>query len=375
MFTMKGRYNTADIMIDTIDDTTRVQIQGFLDHPAFSDSKIVIMPDCHAGKGAVIGLTMTINDWIIPNVIGVDIGCGMLTNIISGQHQLSLTDLDDFIKDKIPAGFRTNDQVENHGLLTEEVSEVCSRIGLDAEKALKSIGSLGGGNHFIEVGMNSQLFPCVTIHSGSRGFGKCVADFYQKKAIEYQAANSFGVFDKDLAALPIDHSDGMDYLHDMAVAQRFASRNREVMMKRITDFMDEDILHKIESVHNFIGDDNIIRKGATPARQGELVIIPFNMRDGLVLCTGKGNATYNYSAPHGAGRVLSRTQAKKQLVLEEFQNQMDAASVFTTTANIDTIDEAPEAYKDKDLILANISSTVDVVDFVRPVYNFKSAKG
>lgn len=373
MFEMKGRYSSASVKIDNIDQTTRDQIQGFLDHPSFEGAKIAIMPDCHAGKGAVVGFTMPMTDVIIPNIIGVDIGCGMLMNVITDFEEFSLQQLDDFIKCKIPAGFHINETVEDHGYLNTEVAETCARIGIDPEKALKAVGSLGGGNHFIEAGLDSSGRICITIHSGSRNLGKCVAEFYQKKAVEHEERHG-KLTDKDLAALPVMHPDGLDYLHDMAVAQRFASVNRKVMMKRITDFLGQEVISEIESVHNFIGDDNIIRKGATPARIGEMVIIPFNMRDGLALCRGRGNADWNNSAPHGAGRILSRTQAKKQLNVDDFRAQMGGAGVYTTTATKDTLDEAPGAYKDKDVILGCIGDSVEVVDFIQPVYNFKSAE-
>lgn len=362
MITMQGRFNVAKVMIDNIDETTREQIQSFVDHPNMAEGQIVVMPDCHAGKGAVVGFTMPIGSIVIPNIIGVDIGCGMLMNVVKDFEDFDLQQLDEFIKAKIPAGFSSNETLEDHGYLSTEVRESCARLGLDADKALRAVGSLGGGNHFIEAGKNLKGEICLTIHSGSRNFGKCVADFYQKKAGK-----------ADLDGLSMETDDASDYLHDMAVAQRFASRSRKVMMKRITDFFEMDILEEIESIHNFIGEDDMIRKGATSAKLGEKLIIPFNMRDGLALCVGKGNPEWNYSAPHGAGRILSRTQAKKQLSVDEFKGQM--SGVYTTTANVDTLDEAPGAYKDMDVILSNIRDTVDVIDMIRPIYNFKASKG
>ena len=354
-----GKFNSANIMIDEIDETTREQIQSFVDHPNMAEGNIAIMPDCHAGKGAVVGFTMPLGSVVIPNIIGVDIGCGMLMNVVKDFEGFDLKQLDGFIKSNIPSGFRSNDRLEDHGCLSTEVHEVCQRIGLDADKALRAVGSLGGGNHFIEAGKNSRGEICLTIHSGSRNFGKCVADIYQKKAGK-----------EDLDGLSMESGDALDYLHDMAVAQRFASRSREVMMKRITDFFEMEILEVIESVHNFIGDDDMIRKGATSARLGEKLIIPFNMRDGLALCVGKGNSAWNNSAPHGAGRILSRSQAKKRLSVADFKAQMEG--VYTTTANVNTLDEAPGAYKDKGVILAAIGDTVDVVEFIKPIYNFKA---
>lgn len=371
MQTMKGRYNTANVMIDTIDETTKEQIQGFLNHPAFSDTYIAIMPDCHAGKGAVIGFTMKANQYVIPNIIGVDIGCGMLMARFPVK-EADFPRLDAAIKQNIPSGFSINQKISADESTIREVTNVCSMIGIDAEKALKAVGSLGGGNHFVEAGFDQEHNLVVTIHSGSRNFGKCVADFYQKKAKE--GLERYFIRDqyKDLEFMPVDTDDGMDYLHCMAVAQRFASSNRKEMMRRIGVHLRHEPIELIESVHNFIGKDDVIRKGATPARLGEKVIIPFNMADGIALCVGKGSSKYNNSAPHGAGRILSRAQAKRTLSVEGFSEQMKNAGVFTTTANVETLDEAPGAYKPMDLILENIKETVDVIEFIKPAYNFKA---
>jgi RNA-splicing ligase RtcB len=358
-------------MIDTIDDMTRSQIQGFLDHPAFENSYIAIMPDCHAGKGAVIGMTMKINEFVIPNVIGVDIGCGMLSARFD-QDELNCAMLDSFIKRNIPSGFAINKDFQCvEKPQARDVSASCARISIDAEKALKAIGSLGGGNHFIEAGYDSQKKLWITIHSGSRNFGWKVAEFYQKMA-KHSCGKHDGDRNGDLSFLRVDSPDGQNYFQDLQAAQRFASSNREEMLNRIISFIGETPTDIIESVHNFIGDDNVIRKGATPARKGEKVIIPFNMRDGLALCVGKGNAQYNNSAPHGAGRIMSRAQAKKQLSVSDFRKEMSSAGIFTTTATARTLDEAPGAYKDKEIILENIKDTVEIIDMVKPVYNFKA---
>jgi tRNA-splicing ligase RtcB (3'-phosphate/5'-hydroxy nucleic acid ligase) len=369
MIAIKGKYNSANVMIDDIDTTTREQIQGFVNHPAFANTYIAVMPDCHAGKGAVVGFTMKMNDYIIPAVVGVDIGCGMLM----GRYNVSEVDLpalDAAIKENIPSGFHINEKVS---VRTPGMSEVCSRIGIDADKAMRGGGSLGGGNHFIEAGFDNNHKLVITIHSGSRNFGLKVAEFYQNKAKEGMKKYFIGGQYKDLEFLPMDTPEAQDYLHDLGVAQEFARDSRMVMLYRLSRFLSSggptDI---IESVHNFIGDDGIIRKGATPAREGEQVIIPFNMRDGIALCAGKGSAKYNNSAPHGAGRILSRSQAKKTLNTGEFVAQMSSAGVYTTTATENTLDEAPGAYKPMDIILENIKETVDVVEMIKPVYNFKA---
>ena len=373
MLTMKGRYNTANIMIDSIDDTTKQQIQGFLNHPAFADTYIAIMPDCHAGKGAVIGFTMKENAHVIPNIIGVDIGCGMLMAKFPIDH-IDLVALDAFIKTNIPSGFSIHAQARpvSEAFLTKEVAWVCDRISLDFDKTMRAIGSLGGGNHFIEAGFDSQRNLTVTIHSGSRNFGKCVADYYQKEAKsgleKYFLKDAY----PDLEFMPMDSPQGQDYLFSMRVAQRFASTNRKEMLLILSHFLKAVPSVIYESVHNFIGDDHIIRKGATSAHEGEKVIIPFNMADGIALCTGKGSAKYNNSAPHGAGRILSRTQAKKVLDASGFAMQMEEAGVYTTTANEATLDEAPGAYKPMNVILENIKETVTVDELIKPIYNFKA---
>ncbi len=368
---INGKYNSANVMIDTIDDITKVQIKGFLNNPAFVDSYIAIMPDCHVGKGAVIGFTMKLNQYVIPNIIGVDIGCGMLMARFSVKD-VDFPMLDKAIKNTIPSGFSINQKSSTATEITRDVNNVCNMIGINGEKALRGIGSLGGGNHFIEAGFDKDHFLVVTIHSGSRNFGKCVAEFYQKKAREGFKGDINRSEYKDLEFMAIDSSQGRDYLYSMKVAQGFASANRKEMMDRISLYLGQDPLEFIESVHNFIGEDNIIRKGATPARLGEKVLIPFNMADGIALCVGKGSSLYNNSAPHGAGRILSRTQAKRILRVEDFSHQMKAAGVYTTTANADTLDEAPGAYKPMDLIMENIKDTVDVVELIKPAYNFKA---
>lgn len=371
MITMNGKYNSANIMIDVIDETTKEQIQNFLNNPAFANTYIAIMPDCHAGSGSCIGFTMKMNDYIIPNIVGVDIGCGMLSRKFAVEN-IDLPKFDGFIKKYIPSGFSINNNlsVENNWF-TYDVEKVCENIGLeDYKKALRAIGSLGGGNHFIEIGKDSNNYYWVTIHSGSRNFGLKVANYYQsvaKKNLEkYFIKDQY----KQLEFLLVTEKDGQDYIRDLKIAQKFASLNRLEMMNRITEYLGYGSLQEIESVHNFIGDDNIIRKGATPARKDELVIIPFNMRDGLAICKGLGNSKYNYSAPHGAGRILSRTKAKETLSVVTFKEQMQG--IYTTTANNETIDESPEAYKDKQIILDNIKETIEIVDFVKPVYNFKA---
>jgi len=375
MITMKGKYNTANIMIDSIDDSTKEQIQGFLNHPAFGNTYIAIMPDVHAGAGAVVGFTMKMNDYIIPNVIGVDIGCSVLSYKFKNNN-ISLEKLDEFIKSEIPSGFNINPNYKHiskdYGLYALATT-VCDTIKIDAEKALRAIGSLGGGNHFIEAGVDSESNLWITVHSGSRNFGLKVAQYYQKLAKKNLEKYFIRDQYKNLEFLLTDSDDGRSYLFSLGVAQEFANQNRKEIMKRIIKFMDSEPIEIIESVHNYIsGHDNIIRKGAVSARKGEKLVIPFNMRDGIAICVGKGNSKYNYSAPHGAGRILSRTQAKQQLSISEFEETMKG--IYTTTANAETLDEAPMAYKDKDIIIENIKETVDIIEMIKPIYNFKAGE-
>lgn len=361
-----GKYNRAHVMIDTLDETTRSQIQGFVNNPSFRGSYIAIMPDCHAGAGSCIGFTMQMNERIIPDVVGVDIGCGMLARKFDIDH-FDIPAFDAFIKENIPSGFSINDKVFTG---VNFFGDIVKKIGMDEARALRSIGTLGGGNHFIEAGYGADGKLWVTIHSGSRNFGLKIAQYHGAKAKELCAkwvADTQGI-----PFLVVDSPEGQDYIADQLIGSQYASINRETMMCRIEKFFGVAPVDSIESRHNFIDDTGMIRKGATPAHEGQRVIIPFNMRDGLALCVGKGNKKYNYSAPHGAGRILSRSKAKALLDVEYFQEDMKQAGVYTTTADASTLDESPDAYKDMGIILDNIKETVDVIEMVKPVYNFKA---
>jgi len=364
---IKGKYNQAHVMIDEIDDSTRSQIQNFVNNPSFKGSYIAIMPDCHAGAGSCIGFTMQMNDRIIPDVVGVDLGCGMLSCKFNIEH-LDLPAFDYFIKENIPSGFSINDK-KYAG--PDFFSETARKIGMDEGRASRSIGSLGSGNHFIECGFGSDGKLWVTIHSGSRNFGLQVAKYHTNKAKEL--CEKWGADTQGIPFLLVDSPEGQDYISDQLIGCCYASVNREVMMDRIERFFYKTRIDLIESRHNFIDETGMIRKGATPAHEGQRVIIPFNMRDGLALCVGKGSKKYNYSAPHGAGRILSRTKAKQSLDVNNFKRDMEAAGVYTTTADETTLDEAPGAYKDMSVILENIKETVDVVEMIKPVYNFKGS--
>lgn len=366
MQVIDGNHNQANVMIDEIDLTTRAQIQGFVNNPSFHSSYIAIMPDCHAGAGSCIGFTMQMNDRIIPDVVGVDIGCGMLSAKFDIES-LDVAALDAFIKTNIPSGFAVNDKLW-HG--DDFFMKTVRAIGMDEGRAMRSIGTLGGGNHFIEAGYGQDGKLWVTIHSGSRNFGLNIAKYHS--GVAKSVCAKAGAATDGMPFLFVDSPEGQNYISDQIIGVRYARENRAEMMRRIVLFFGKEPVDTIESVHNFIDESGMIRKGATPAHDGQKVIIPFNMRDGLAICLGKGNKKYNFSAPHGAGRILSRSQAKKKLDVTRFQEDMNQSGVYTTTANAGTIDESPAAYKDMDIILKNINETVDVIEMVKPVYNFKA---
>lgn len=363
---IKGKYNQANVMIDELDETTRAQIQGFVNNPSFQGSYIAIMPDCHAGVGSCIGFTMQMNDRIIPAVVGVDIGCGMLSCKFDVES-FDIPAFDLFIKENIPSGFCVNDKIFSG---VDFYSHIVKKIGMDMARASRSIGTLGGGNHFIEAGYGEDGKLWVTIHSGSRNFGLQIAKYHGEVAKKLCAKR--GADTQGIPFLVVDSSEGRDYINDQLVGSQYASINRETMMKKLEKFFGKSPMDSIESRHNFIDDTGMIRKGATPAHEGQRVIIPFNMRDGLAICLGKGSKKYNYSAPHGAGRILSRAKAKEILDVTYFIEDMKQAGVYTTTANKGTLDESPDAYKDMSIILENIKETVDIIEMVKPVYNFKA---
>lgn len=369
-----GKYTAADVKLPdgSLDEATANQIQSFCDCPAFVDTNITIMPDCHAGKGAVVGFTMPLSDVVIPNIIGVDIGCGMASVRLPGKIA-DFSELDAVIKTRVPSGFAVrNTPTCLEPAFEDELRSWVAVVSADYARVVRSIGSLGGGNHFIEVGECAGA-NWLTVHTGSRNFGLRIAGYYQELA-RAAATDEYTCSWKDLEFLQRDSEAGSGYLRAMTFAHAYAALNRRTILQEIVSFYGWSVaeLETIESVHNFIGADGIVRKGATSAREHERLLIPFNMRDGIAVCTGKGNASWNFSAPHGAGRVLSRAKAKKNLDLAHFQAQMAAAGVYTTTATAETLDEAPDAYKDTKMILGMIEETAAVDFLLRPVYNFKA---
>ncbi len=405
MLEVKGKYNIAKIFTDVVDNETISQIITLLNQEFTQDSKIRIMPDCHAGAGCVIGTTMKIHNKVVPNLVGVDIGCGMKL-VELGKNNINFEELDCFIRNNIPSGMNVNDEVLDNSINLKELK--CFEFLKNDLYLMKSLGSLGGGNHFIEVDKDDEGNYYLVIHSGSRNLGLQVAKYYQKKAIEYHKNLIFDkqkekksiieqlkkegkqqLIQKTLKKIdeklvkthiPEDlcYVEGPlfdDYIHDMYICQKFAVINREVIAKKICLFLklNYNSLNSFETIHNYINmEDMILRKGAISAYKDQLVLIPINMRDGCIIGKGKGNADFNYSAPHGAGRLLSRSEAKEKINLEDFEKTMEG--IYTTSVNQSTIDESPFAYKPIESILENIKDTIEIVKIVKPIYNFKSSE-
>ena len=378
MIRMNGKYNHTEIFADEIDDSTRDQIQTFLDCPAFQKSHIAIMPDCHAGEGACIGFTMILNGWIIPNIVGVDIGCGVDAYEL-GPMDIDYASLDRFIRENIPSGFNIRSEIPhivNSQVFISLVLNTCDRTNQDFDRVMRSIGTLGGGNHFIEIDEDPFGNKWLLVHTGSRNFGLKIATYYQDLAREF----SKKVFQEKMypkLEYLIDY-DANSYLCHMGIAQDFATTNRYVICREVAGYLGHDITglyrggkHYISSVHNYIDmEDKIIRKGAISAKGNEPVVIPFNMRDGCLIGQGKGNTRYNCSAPHGSGRVLSRKVAKEILDINEFTNEM--SGIWSSCVQESTLDESPMAYKDKNTVLKYIEETVTPFMYMKPTYNFKN---
>ncbi len=367
MIVIKGKFNTAIVYTSNIDKGAVEQIRELCDQEFIEGSTIRIMPDVHEGLGCTIGTTMTIHDKIVPNLVGVDIGCGIETIKLKNKT-LDLEKLDRVIYNFIPSGFNIRQNAHEY-VEYIDFNSLVSKDHLDLNRAKLSIGTLGGGNHFIEVNKDGDGFLYLTVHSGSRHLGKQVADHYQKVA--YQKLRNKSVkINKQLAYLEGEDFD--DYLNDMNIVQRYAIYNRKAIVNEIIDKMDIKVDYQFTTIHNYINlDDMILRKGAISAKKSEKVLIPINMRDGSLICVGKGNKEWNYSAPHGAGRVMSRTQARQEVSLEEFRESMKG--IYTTSVNKSTIDEAPVAYKPMEEIVENIKDTADILDVIRPIYNFKAS--
>lgn len=403
---VNGKYNTAKVYTDVIDEKSLQQIKTLCDQEFTSGAKIRLMPDVHAGAGCTIGTTMTIKDKIVPNLVGVDIGCGMETLCIKADSEVSRNfngaELDKIIRMNIPSGF--NIRKFPHAFV-EQVEWDNIKGHYNKKRAWLSLGTLGGGNHFIEADRDDEGNLYIVVHSGSRHAGLEIADYYQEQAwkqingnseadckhlidqlksegreneiqgrlAELKAQVSTNV-PKDLAYVSGELFD--DYINDMRIMQHFAMLNRKAMIQSISiglHIKEADIIDQFTTIHNYIDTENmILRKGAVSAQNGEKFLIPINMRDGSLICIGKGNEDWNCSAPHGAGRVMSRSKAKKELSLEEFKAEM--SGIWSSTVNLDTIDEAPMAYKTMDDIVANIAPTAEIQKVIKPIYNYKAGE-
>lgn len=394
MFTVKGTFNEAKIFTDNVEQGAIGQIIELCNQEFVKDSKIRIMPDTHAGKGCTIGTTMTIQSKIVPNLVGVDIGCGMETIRVS-QKDIDFQKLDDVIRKHVPSGFSIRNNKHSFVKKVDFTKLHCFNE-LNETRTKLSLGSLGGGNHFIECNADEEGNIYFVIHSGSRNLGKVVAEYYQKKAYELlknQTENRSKLIqqlrdegrEKDIEAelkklpsqyIPKDlaYLEGVwfdRYMHDMEIAQEYALWNRKAMMDEIVKNMDLTVVEQFTTVHNYIDTKNmILRKGAISAQKGEKVLIPINMRDGSLIAIGKGNSDWNYSAPHGAGRILSRSKAKATLSMEDFKETMK--EVWSTSVLESTLDESPMAYKDMKEIIENTKDAIDVLKVIKPLYNFKA---
>ena len=367
MLEIKGKINTAICYAKVVEDEAIEQIRRMCDYEFTAGSKIRIMPDVHAGKGCTIGTTMTITDKAVPNVVGVDIGCGMYTAEL-GKAEIDLSKTDEAAH-YIPSGRNVwagrYERFDLTGLR-------CYRHLEQAKRLERSLGTLGGGNHFIEIDVSSDGNKYLVIHSGSRNLGKQVAEIQSAlKAMEKEWQAKVPDTPADLCYLYDNYLE--DYLYDVEICQRFAKRNRERMAEIILDRCGLTAVSAFHTIHNYIDTkERILRKGAISAKSGELVLIPINMRDGSVLARGKGNPDWNYSAPHGAGRIMSRTKAKETLDIEQYKKSMEG--IYTTSVNNSTLDEAPMAYKSLSDIIDVIRESVDVIEVLKPIYNFKACE-
>ncbi|MCI8717560.1 MAG: RtcB family protein [Lachnospiraceae bacterium] len=399
MLEIKGKISMAVCYAKVIEEEAIEQIRRMCDYEFTEGSQIRIMPDVHAGKGCTIGTTMTVKDKAVPNIVGVDIGCGMYT-VNLGKGELNLEKLDEAAH-FVPSGKNVWEGRQEKFDLTRLR---CYRSLKDSKRLVRSLGTLGGGNHFIEVDRSEDGTNYLVIHTGSRNLGKQVAEIYQKLAIElhqgkeeyfvkrdaliaeYKAAGRKNEIQAALKELKWQNKDLLipedlcylygsyfeDYLADVEICQEFARRNREKIAEVLLERVGLTGSEAFHTIHNYIDtEEMILRKGAIAAHEGEKVLIPINMRDGSVLAIGKGNKEWNYSAPHGAGRLMSRTKAKENLSMQEYRKEMEG--IYTTSVNEATLDEAPMAYKSIDDILDVIKESVTVIQVMKPIYNFKAS--
>ncbi|MDR1321762.1 MAG: RtcB family protein [Gracilibacteraceae bacterium] len=394
MIELRGKYNSAKVFTDNMENTAIAQIINLLNQEFTAGSVIRVMPDTHAGAGCTIGTTMTVTDKIVPNLVGVDIGCGMETAVLK-ETRAEPQQLDKFIQTNIPAGHSI--RAASHKFAGEiDLTELRCAKKINLPRAERSLGTLGGGNHFIELDRDEEGRLYLVVHSGSRQAGKQTAEYYQdaawrdltrkagdrreliaslkaagrEKEIESSIRQSqSGAVNRALAYVEDELFD--DYLHDMGILQRYAELNRRAIVYDICQAMKFHIADQFTTIHNYIDMKTmILRKGAISAQAGERVLIPLNMRDGSLICTGLGNPDWNYSAPHGAGRLMSRSAAREQVTLTDFKQAMQG--IYSSTVSRDTIDESPFAYKPAAEIMENIAETARIDNIIKPLYNFKA---
>ena len=395
MLELRGKYNTAKVFTDVIDSETISQVTQLMNQKSVEGRQVRIMPDCHAGAGCVIGTTMEITDKVIPNLVGVDIGCGMLTVKVK-ETFVDYSALDQVIREHIPSGF----SIHAWPIAKSNVDQIIAPVNV--EQAMCSLGTLGGGNHFIELDRGNDGSTYLVIHTGSRHLGLEVCKHYQELAHrklrsshvkakidetieklkaegkERDIENTIKILKMQETPIPkdlcyVEDEDFTNYIHDMKLAQEHAKINRRTIADQILKYAGLTEEESFDTIHNYIDTDNmILRKGAISAQKGERVLIPLNMRDGSLICIGKGNPDWNCSAPHGAGRVLSRSQAKERITMDEFNDSMKG--IYSTSVTQSTIDESPMAYKPMEAIIDNIGDTVEIVDRITPLYNFKASE-
>lgn len=406
MFTVSGKYNTAKVMTNAgIDDATMSQIIEMCNLESLAGENLAIMPDCHAGAGCTIGTTMTISNAVIPNFVGVDIGCGVLAAHLKLDKHPDFSKLDSVIRKRVPSGFDVHSRSSILAIRRDqtELDKLHCKDHVDLDRAALSLGTLGGGNHFIEIDRDVTGEYWLLIHTGSRYLGKQVAEYYQneahKQCSKWDEARQKAVdelkrqgrqqeIETYLKAHPVQklpkqvaHLSGrlmQDYLDDMKICQAYAERNRKRIAFIIADYMGwpDDVYDDIiDTKHNYItrlpDGQHVLRKGAVSALSSERLVIPMNMRDGTLLCAGKGNPYWNYSAPHGAGRIMSRSEAKAKVDMQAFQESM--RGIYTTSVCEATKDESPMVYKPMEQIVSAIGDTVSIDRIMQPVYNFKAS--
>ena len=399
MIELRGKYAEAKVFTDVVDQESISQVISLLNQPYAQGSRVRMMPDIHAGAGCTVGTTMTIGDKICPNLVGVDIGCGMETVRVREKH-MELQKLDKLIRAEIPSGFAIRSKPHRYAKEIDLEALRCAKH-VDLLRAEKSLGTLGGGNHFIEANKDDEGNLYIVIHSGSRRLGLEIANYYQNAG--FRALNDRRKDGEDLITelkrqgrqseisgllaelkkqpvnipKPLAYVEGnllQDYLHDMAIAQAYADFNRRAMMDTILKGMGLKAVERFTTIHNYIDlEHGILRKGAVSAQEGERLLIPINMRDGSLICTGRGNEDWNCSAPHGAGRLMSRSAAKQSFTVNEFKKQMQG--IYTTSVGAATLDECPMAYKSMEDIVDNIGPTAEIERVIKPIYNFKAGNG